>query len=470
MTMIFDSVRPHLRGLKLNRENKRETLRLPAAALAKSKLIGYSLSDQGLAIGGGFLANIALARTQTKDVYGIFALNYSVFSFLLGLYYAAILEPFTVYGAGRYKDRIANYIRLMLRFNAIFCCALGGLMLTACLVLSWAAPRWASGSAWGLAIASGMLLSGYLLRRLFYVLRQPLLAAKSSLVFFIFLVAELWFLLQIHRVNGFSTFLAMAVAWIAAWAVYGSKLPASKSTETFIETEPQYWKIHWTYSRWAFATAFVFQFTQQGYYWLIGAFLSPADVANLRAMYLLVGPVEQVFIALSYLIVPALAAHYAAGQMAKFLSLWKIYVVAVLTGSAIYALGTRLIGKTVVHILYAGKYDGVGTYLFVLTFVPMILWLGATMSQALNAVERPEFQFWAYVCGGATTLIIGIPLVVHFGLWGAVYGMLVSGAAFTLALAASFVVSVRRISLRLKLAVTPSSAIHSVATPSTLLS
>jgi len=92
------------------------------------------------------------------------------------------------------------------------------------------------------------------------------------------------------------------------------------------------------------------------------------------------------------------------------------------------------------------------------------------MSQALNAVERPEFQFWAYVCGGATTLIIGIPLVVHFGLWGAVYGMLVSGAAFTLALAASFVVSVRRISLRLKLAVTPSSAIHSVATPSTLLS
>ena len=423
-------------------------LNLPPSLLRVGAKAVYSLGDQGFAIGGGFLANIALARAQSKEAYGVFALTYSFFSFLLGLYYAAILEPFTVFGAGRYRERIGGYIRLILRFNLILCVSLTAIMLPACFVLRLAVPRLISGAAWGLALTSGIVLSGFLLRRLFYVVGRPQLAAKSSIVFFVILAAELGLLIQLHKVSGFANFLAMAIAWTVAWTVSGPKLPKDGSQQSFLASEPRYWtEVHWTYSRWAFATAFVFQFTQQGYYWLIGAFLSAAEVANLRAMYLLVGPVEQVFIAISYLIVPALAARYAAGEMPEFLSLWKTYVVAVIGVSVFYALATLLVGKTIVHILYAGKYDGLGTYLFALTLVPLILWLGTTMSHALNALEKPKFQFWAYVWSGATTFIVGIPLVLHFGLWGAVYGMLVSGGAYTIALAVSFAVSVRKVSM-----------------------
>src|SRR6266478_3216239 len=62
---------------------------------------GYSIADQALAVGGMFLANVALARTQSKEEYGFFALSYSVFTFLTGLYDAVILETYTVYGSGR---------------------------------------------------------------------------------------------------------------------------------------------------------------------------------------------------------------------------------------------------------------------------------------------------------------------------------------------------------------------------------
>jgi hypothetical protein len=74
---------------------------LQLAIPARSRLmpVGYSFADQALAVGGGFLVNVALARTQTKEEYGLFALSYSVFTFLLGLYYAAILEPYTVYAS-----------------------------------------------------------------------------------------------------------------------------------------------------------------------------------------------------------------------------------------------------------------------------------------------------------------------------------------------------------------------------------
>ena len=163
---------------------------------SKSKLLSivYSFADQALAVGGGFLVNVALARTQTKEEYGLFALSYSVFAFLLGLYYAAILEPFTVYASGRYRERFSEYLRLMVRSNSILCALLTGILLSICLLLRWIAPQLLSRASVGLALTAGILLSGYFLRRIFYVQRQPLFAAMSSLVFLIVVSCSLWIL------------------------------------------------------------------------------------------------------------------------------------------------------------------------------------------------------------------------------------------------------------------------------------
>jgi O-antigen/teichoic acid export membrane protein len=403
--------------------------------------VGFSLADQGFAVAGGFLANVALARSQTKQEYGVFALWYSVFTFLLGLYYAVVLEPCTVHGSGRYRERFSEYLRLIIRLNAILCVLLTGTLLLACLLLSWVAPRLMSRSLLGLALTAGVLLSAYLLRRLFYVQREPVFAAKSSLVFFITLVVELWLLTKSHRINSLTVFVAMAFGWIAAGAAFGRRLQFGASTPPFLSAEPNYLSEHWKYSKWVLATAFVFQFTHQGYYWLLGLFLSATEVANLRALYLLVGPVEQVFIAFSYLIVPALSAHYAAKRMGDFFSVWRRYALVTAAVSITYVLVTRILGNAVVHIVYGGKYDGLAPYLFVLALVPMVLWIGTTMGHALNAAERPKFQFWAYVSSAIATFVLGVPLVIHFGLWGAVYGMLVSSGTYTVALAVSFLLN-----------------------------
>jgi O-antigen/teichoic acid export membrane protein len=413
---------------------------LQLAIPARSRLmpVGYSFADQALAVGGGFLVNVALARTQTKEEYGLFALSYSVFTFLLGLYYAAILEPYTVYASGRYRERFSEYFRLMARATAVLCLLLTGILLLLCLALSKIAPQLYSRALLGLSFTAGVLLSSYFLRRVFYVQRQPELAAKSSLVFFLTVVCVLWFIARAHSIDSFTVFIALALGWVVAGALLGRRLWFGSPSQSFLALEPHYWREHWNYSKWVLATAFVFQFTHQGYYWLVGGFLSAAEVANLRAMYLLVGPVEQAFIALSYLIVPALSAHYARKRMGDFLSLWKRYSLIVLATSSLYALAVRVVGRSAVHLLYGGKYDGLAPYLFVLTLVPLAIWIGGTMGHALNAVEKPQFVFWAYVSSGAVTFLAGIPLVIHFGLWGAVYGMILSASAYTMALAISF--------------------------------
>src|SRR5713226_3625867 len=117
--------------------------------------VGYSFADQALAAGGSFLANVILARTQSKEEYGMFALSYSFYTFLTSLHNAAILEPYTVYGSGRYRNRFSEYLRLMVRSNALIGLLLTGVLLSGGLLLLRIAPQFAPRALWGLGLTVG---------------------------------------------------------------------------------------------------------------------------------------------------------------------------------------------------------------------------------------------------------------------------------------------------------------------------
>jgi O-antigen/teichoic acid export membrane protein len=407
-------------------------------AVSRLLQIGYSLADQVLAVGAGFLANVVLARTQTKEEYGMFVLSYSVFTFLSALHNSAILEPCTVYGSGRYRNRFPEYLRLMARANAFVGLGFTVLVLLVCLILYGAAPQRLSGALLGLGVCVGFLLSGLFLRRMFYLQRQPELAARASLIAFLTVACGLWLAAKAHVLNGFSVFAILALGWTAAGLVLGRKLALGRRGQSFLDSEPGYWREHWKYSRWVFLTAFVFQFTAQGYYWLVAGFLSVKQVADLRATQMLIAPMDQVFIALSYLVIPALATRYASDKMENFLSFAKRYALAVLSATSLFALAVRLLGRPVMHGLYNGKFDGLASMLYLLAFLPLIMGMGNVMSAALSAAEKPKLVFYAYLSSGAATLLGGIPLVIHFGLMGAAYGLLLSAAVFSGTLALCF--------------------------------
>jgi len=413
---------------------------LPAA----SRLVpaAYSIADQALAVGANFLANVMLARTQSKEEYGMFALSYSLFTFLAGLHNSAILEPCTVYGSGRYRSRFSEYLRLMVRINAFVGLLLSMALLLVCLGLYWAAPQYVSRALLGLGLTVGVLLSGTFLRRVFYLQRQPAFAAQASLICFVTVASALWLVAKAHLLSGFAVFMILALGWIAAGLSLGRKLDLGRPGPSFLDLEPNYWREHWKYSKWVLSTAFVFQLTTQGYYWILAGFVSVKDVAGLRAMQMLVAPMDQVFIALSFLVIPALAARYATNRMGSFLLFTKRFGLAVVSATALFALALRLVGKPVMHWLYAGKFDDLAPLLNILAFLPLTMGIGNTMNNALKSVEKPKLVFYAYVCSGAATLLVGIPLVIHFGLRGALYGLLLSAAAYTTALAVGFLCSV----------------------------
>jgi O-antigen/teichoic acid export membrane protein len=415
-----------------------------AKSASKAMPLMYCLMDQAFSIGGVFLANVMLARTQSKEEYGTFALSYSIYTFLSGLNNASILEPYTVYGSGRYRDRFTQYVRLMARSSAVVAAVLTAGLLIACLILREVRPQFSPRALVGLSLTVGVLLCATFVRRAFYVQGRPAQAAKMSLVFFISVTCGLLLSTRLHVLDSLTVFLILGLAWVAACAASARGLFAKGQQSSFLQTEPRYWQEHWKYTKWVLGTALIFQVTTQGYYWLVAGLLSLKDVAQLKAIYILVTPADQFYIALNYLVLPAMAAHFAAGRMSEYFALWRKVGLATICITLLFAAGVRMAGRPVVHALYAGKFDGVAPLLFLLALLPLLMGIGNTMNDALKAAELPKMVFYAYLASGAATLLAGIPLVSHFGLQGAVYGMLVSGATYSAFLALAFFFQVSR--------------------------
>jgi O-antigen/teichoic acid export membrane protein len=401
---------------------------------ARMRQIGYSIADQGFSVGGMFLVNIALARTQTKEEYGIFALSYSVFTFLAGLHNAAILEAYTIYGSGRYHQRFPAYAWLLWRSNVLLALGAGASLTVLWGVLAWAAPALASRTVLGLALACGVLLTASFVRRTFYMRRRPDLAARFSAAYFVLCAGLLWSSLRLGVLNGFYAFAIAAMAWSVAAMFVTRELPDKAAGPGFLELEPEYWTEHWKYSRWVLVTAFVFQLTTQAYYWLVAGYISAKEVADLRAMYNLVTPVEQLFVAIAMLILPMMSYRYAERRMAGLLPLWKLYCVATLLITSSFAVLVNFFGGAVMHVVYAGRFDDVAALLGTLALFPVVMGIGNTMNAALKAIEKPQAVFYAYVTSGVATFLFGVPLVIHLGLRGAVYGILASAGAYSFAM------------------------------------
>jgi O-antigen/teichoic acid export membrane protein len=399
--------------------------------------LGYSLADQVLAVGGMFVVNIALARVRSKEEYGFFALSYSFFTFLAGLHNAAILEAYTIYGSGRYHGRFAKYRRLLWRSNAWLLTGLTVLLLTIWAGLRWLRPEFASPALLGMALTCGVLLTAAFIRRTFYIRRRPDLALRFSAAFFVSCVVLLALAIRANLLNGLSAFLIVSLAWVVAAVFVAGEHPGSvrpPDEEDFLHEEPAYWSEHWKYSRWVFVTALVFQFTTQAYFWVVAALLSVKDVAELRALYNLSLPVDQVFGAITLLVLPQMAFHFADDELGKLRRLWRQCSLMFIGISSVFALIVGLGSLRLLHLVYGGKFDDVAPLLPWFVLLPVVMGIGNAANAALKAMERPQAVFYAYLTSGAATFVLGIPLVMRLGLRGAVYGMLASTTAYTLAM------------------------------------
>jgi O-antigen/teichoic acid export membrane protein len=138
--------------------------------------------------------------------------------------------------------------------------------------------------------------------------------------------------------------------------------------------------------------------------------------------------------------------------MSRLLSLWRTYLLVCLVVTSSFAVLVRIFGGSAIHLIYRGKFDDVSALLSTLALLPLVLGVGNTMNSALKSIEKPNMVLYGYLASGVATFLGGIPLVIHFGLRGAVYGMLLSAAVYSATLGAGFAACLQKKPYRVHLA------------------
>jgi O-antigen/teichoic acid export membrane protein len=192
--------------------------------------------------------------------------------------------------------------------------------------------------------------------------------------------------------------------------------------------------VHWSYGRWALATAAMSWLPQNLYYLVLPARGGLEAGAALRALMNLVLPALHTLLALGALLLPVLARRMHKGGSYEVMLVARRYAILFAVLAAAYLAVLLVAGARVSNILYQGKYAAYTSALFWVGLAPLAAGPTLVVGSALRAAERPDCVFWSYSAGAATTVTLGLGLVIGWGVTGAAAGLVASYVVTTLAM------------------------------------
>jgi len=391
-----------------------------------------AIGDQTFFAGTHFLLNVVLARWLTPVEYGAFALAYSVFVLLASVHNATFVEPMLVFGAGKYRERLDEYLGILIRGHFLLMVPVSLVTAAAALVIA----HWTSltvGHAFlTLAFAIPFILLLWMLRRAFYVELKPGWAMLGAALYFVVLAVLIFVL---HRMDHLSTVTALAMMSAAAFMVSGFLLlrlrPKWIAAPQGLDSVDVA-RSHWSYGRWTVAASAVGWIPLNIYYLALPLWFGLAGTAALRALINLMNPVLHILIALGSLLLPILVRNRSRGGKTSMNHTMLVSLAIFLAGTGVFSCLLWVFRSQAFHLLYGGKYEFASGALFLLLLSLVGTCITTVLGAGLMASGRPDGNFWAYIAAGVLTLALGVPLAARRGVQGAAEGILLSGVGSAL--------------------------------------
>lgn len=388
-----------------------------------------ALVDQGLISGANFILGIVLARHLAPDQYGAYALAFQVFLFLSVAYAALVLEPLSVFGSSVYRNSNRSYLGVLLRIHAVIAATIFlGLGACAWLLEVFSPSGSLAPALIGVAIASPCMLLFSLARRGFYVKLSPLQAALGAFGYSVVVLGGLLLTFYQSSISPLVAFLLIAAgAGITAPMMLGRLGFSVKPRLAGIRLR-EVVRRHWGYGRWALGSAVAIWFSTAIYYPILGSFHGLAETGALQALSNFSSPIAQAFAAMSLLSLPYAAGvhHQTSSKRTSGLAAKLALIYA--GGTALYWVFVVLFRWQIVEHLYAGKYMGIVGLIPWLALASVLRISATSQAIILRAMHAPWLVFVAYGSAAAVDILAGIPCTWAFGLWGAIFGMVLASA------------------------------------------
>jgi O-antigen/teichoic acid export membrane protein len=378
----------------------------------------WAVLDQGLFATSNFILNVLLARWLSPDDYGAFGLTFAIFLLLGSVHSAMLTEPLLVFGPGKYKDRLSEYMGALLYGHLSFA-GLGSVVL---LLISGGFAL--SGSEalavamLALALAGPFILLLWLMRRMCYTRSEPRLAASGGAWYMFLMLAGAWILywqewLSVASALGVMAFSAMSTSlWLTVRLRV--RLPPLRRSQLVRDALAD----HWRYGRWSVGNQSLNWVPMNIYYVIIPVWGGLAAGASFKALMNLIMPMLQAVWALSILLLPTLVQARDEGRN-KLDSSIRVALIPFVIGPTLYWLLLALFHQPLVSWLYEGKYGDYAVLLWLLGLSPIVASVKQVMGQSLRALERPDSLFFAYTLSAVVALTLGTALVYLWGIVGA---------------------------------------------------
>jgi len=398
---------------------------------------GLALLDQGILTGSNFIISILLARWMSAEEYGIYAVAFAVFLFLLNFHQALLLEPMLVFGSSVYRNSLRGYLKSLLWLHLwVSVLMIFGLAVSAAVMARMGQSPGLPAALVAVGFVGPAVLLFWLTKRVFYLKLSPAPSAASAVLYCAVLLGGLGVIYKYGLVSAASALLLMGVGGLVSSLVLltylGLRLRSTQADPTLRET----FNRHWRYGRWALGANAMMWIPINIFYPLLSKFSGLAQAGELKALMNFAAPMLQTCAALSSLMLPYTARMLEQRGSAGVNIALKRMTLLCVACAVPYWIVLLVFKGPAFHLLYSGRYM---TITYLLPIVALVSVLGSAFfgpAIVLRSLESPASVFGAVTISSCVALLIGIPLTRALGVAGALWGMAVSeGLAFAAAVA-----------------------------------
>lgn len=401
----------------------------------------WAMADQGFFAGANFLITVGLAIWLSERDFGAFTTAYASF-LIIGVFTTALLtEPMMVFGSQKYRDNLPDYFGKLIGGHLVIT-FIGGLIIAGIGLGTWFAGERLLGIAMcGLAVTQVSQLLPWMTRNACYIESNPRPAALSGVVYFVLILGSLLLLNVLNQLNIVTAILTMGAASLVVNAYLLIHLRVNLRSTLRVSGYGPVIADHWRYGKWAMPTGLTRYVPEQLPYVAVPLILGFAAGGSpdletggaLKALMNFAVPMVLVGWAISTLVVPMLVRARRSKRFAK-VSLMMLLITAGLPLLCWPLLG--IFGEPIIGLVYRGKYTEHAAMMWLIGLIPVIAGIDSVLHSQLKAAERPDRLFLASVASSIVLVVTGLPMVLVWGLPGAIIAVLLSYVAQALTLVA----------------------------------
>ena len=398
-----------------------------ASGATKQKGI-LALADQAVASANNFLTGIIIARSCTKEEFGLYMLGFSIVLFMIDVQGSLISTPYMVYSPRLKGSEHSLYTgSTLIHQFALSALTMLLLVMGALVIPHRIGPPHLAGVVWTLAgVIAFLMLREYARRVCFAGLRMgTALLVDSSVA-----------LIQISALALFARFgqlSASTVYWVVGiacavpavgWVISSHDVFTLRLEQAFLD-----FGRNWSFSKWVFVDSLLWTFGMNLYPWMLAAFRGVASAGVWAACLGIAGLGYPVLSGLQNLFGPKIAHSYAAAGHDGLRQCVLRASAALSIAMVPLFLGLLFFGDRLVTMLYGANYAGNGATVSLLGLNLIFSGVSLGYSGGLFAMERADLNLKVTTVTLFVFFTLGFWLVRSLGPLGAASGLLIANIA-----------------------------------------